>query len=310
MDDHWKISIPLTLKHKDELKERFSVPMNVDWKSLPKNVQKRHRELMEAHSALSQRQTRSPEWKRKNTLLLKKAMAGEDKAFLQLVARDPQYLCSELGLYFVSKWQAGLNGLYALATWTPSSGNSNDRLDLMDCQARKNLGLISSMLLKPFDLRGKRPGSPEDRTKASYYAALILFAGLKRLSRLHASAEKRCHWIDDFRANIENIPPSEVSVESKEGFLFHIQDVIRQVKKWPSEFSSLNIVNSTPGSLATLFVGKSLNVQERTLRKVLKSSAVISWETKTGFLGITKPERRLEAYAPVAKLLCTKYCTK
>jgi len=40
-----------------------------------------------------------------NKDLYKKALQGDASAFQQLVSNDPRYLCSNLGLYFITRWR-------------------------------------------------------------------------------------------------------------------------------------------------------------------------------------------------------------
>src|SRR5262245_33824239 len=110
--DHWRVEVTLTAEQEQKLHEWFSVPLDVDLETLPSSLRRKRIQEIESRSALGKRQIRSAEWKHKNELLLGKAKEGNEKAFLELVSRDPQYLCSDLGLFFVCKWQAELNGLF------------------------------------------------------------------------------------------------------------------------------------------------------------------------------------------------------
>jgi hypothetical protein len=46
-----------------------------------------------------------------------------------------------------------------------------------------------------------------------------------------------------------------------------------------------------------------LNIQERTIRKLLKNDALIVWNHGDALFGITQPSLELENYPPVLKLL-------
>ena len=294
----WRIRVTLTPEQEAKLDHWFEVPLDVDLKTLPSKVQEKRIQEIESWSALGQRQIRSPEWKRKNAILLKKAQAGDGRAFLELVGRDPQYLCSDLGLFFVCQWQAELNAVYSIASSAPSFTSM-----VKEHPSRACVESISSMLMRPFDRRGQKAGPRDEEVKICYYGALVLFSGLKRLSQ-QITAKSRVAWADDFRKKIAQVVASEIRGDSKDGFFIYVQRVgTLATEKWPNEFDSMCILNTPAHVLASRFVGKLLNIQERTMRERLKGDALITWNLNGHWCGIVKPNLKLEDYSPVQAIL-------
>jgi hypothetical protein len=308
MMDDWRVRVTITNEQQAALQRWYSVPVDTGLKDLDPVVRRKRVEQIRKHSALGERQIRSTEWRRKNALLLNKAKKGDERAFLELVSRDPQYLCSDLGLFFICNWQSQLNGAYSLLTFNPTLGN------LKDHPTRTSLKRISSMLLKPFDRRGKKPTPTGDHVQICYYSALTLFSGLKRLSKQHAPKEREA-WVDRIRTGITQIDVSEVRTDSRDGFFIYVVQINAiTCKKWPKEFNALSIVSTSPNVLASRLVGKLLSIQERTLRELLKDRTIVeprkevplTWNRSRRVLEITKPDLKLENYPPVQKLLGKK----
>ena len=66
---------------------------------------KHHKFLMES------REQADPEWVKTNKELEKRAAAGEDEAFFQLLERNPEYLKTDLAMGKIMEWQ------YAIRYW-------------------------------------------------------------------------------------------------------------------------------------------------------------------------------------------------
>jgi hypothetical protein len=239
-----------------------------------------------------------PEHRKKVSVLYAKARAHDDRAFLELIALDPRYLCSELGLLFISRWQSSVDMI-------PRRH---------DNPSRAHLQSISRMLLKPFDARGVRLESVTPGVVSLWYhAARILFSGVRRIAKKQCngkSAAARVRWADEFRRAIARLPATmTIPDDSREGFLIHIGSVDGHIERHGAreQFSSHAVLGSRPNELAVSFVTLMCGLEARAIYTRMKEerSVWVLWPNSKGAFGVLPAHlpRKLEDYSPVEKLL-------
>ena len=122
-------------------------------------------------------------WERKNGDLVQAADAGDDEAFLTLLARDPRYLTSERTLRRVLTWQTEIDQYYryygykASQFWTDAAVIAKAKRDME--HGKECLRRFGQCQLELFDQRGKRPLPPAGHVRGIYYGLLCVLQGLR-----------------------------------------------------------------------------------------------------------------------------------
>jgi hypothetical protein len=330
----WELPHPINLldHQKSFLRSHYGPPTNRNLKDLPAAARKSHLEA----SPLAKLRFAEPEWVNTNLKLYEKAIAEDDeRAFQELISRDPRYLCSTLGLYFISGWRADLDIYHAvrseetaLAAFQCVIGEikyPQSQATLKGIQrtlafeisvnkfhadrarfARINLRHISRSLMKSFDERGHRPVPSEVELKKWYFAAMILCAGLKRAVRNCPLREKH-RRVDTLQKKISEIPDEKIPLDSQKGFLRYVKVVASLLAlRKPEDLMTVSILSSSPSTIASELVAAWFDVSARTVQKCASSNAMIFWKNQGQLVAILKPPLRLQDYPAAADILRTK----
>ena len=133
-------------------------------------------------------------WTARNQALTERALAGEDEALFELLARDPRQLSTELTLGRVLTWRTDIQTYSHFYRYKPSrfivdegAFEARERME----GARKNLERLGASQLEFYDFRGKRPLPPPAVVRATYYGLLCLLRGLKSLNQARRQAGDR-----------------------------------------------------------------------------------------------------------------------
>jgi hypothetical protein len=232
--------------------------------------------------------------------LCKRAVQGDADAFQKLISIDPRYLCSDLGLYFITHWRYGLmdapllntrldfdqfeSHIKRIGSISPTllrmiksdlelhannKRNHNNRAQ----SDRKNLSLISRSLLESFDGRGLRGVPPRRDIARFYYAASALFSGLKSAVKGDKSGrrEKR---VETYLQEFPKIPDSQIlTIDPPDDLLMYVKAVAFLFLSWVQshEFRIIDIYVSSPSELAAQFCAKLFGLSERTIQNYGKT---------------------------------------
>ncbi len=124
-----------------------------------------------------------PTWSGTNRALRDRAVAGDNEAFFELLARDPRLFSSEFTLGRIVTWRTAIhtyNRFYRVkASRMLAAGETSTEAQRQMEQARKNLARLGASQLEPFDLRGKRPLPPGALVRGVYYGLLSLIRVLR-----------------------------------------------------------------------------------------------------------------------------------
>jgi hypothetical protein len=123
------------------------------------------------------------EWTKKNADLTRRAWAGDDPAFLDLIGRDPRVVGSPLTVAKVVSWRTEVEVFAKYRNLKGSRLYPLVRLEEARAKmeaAKKNLRRLGKAHIAFYDQRGKKPLPPPGVVKGLYYAFLCLFAGLKQ----------------------------------------------------------------------------------------------------------------------------------
>jgi hypothetical protein len=126
-------------------------------------------------------------WDKRNLALHQAAVAGDDEAFFELLARDPRLFRSELALGRILTWRTWiaeynrffrlkLNRFFAEQQFIANAREQMER-------GQRNLSRLGASQLRPYDQRGKRPLPPTPHVRGVYYALLCLLQGLRTMYR-------------------------------------------------------------------------------------------------------------------------------
>jgi hypothetical protein len=248
----WKLAHEISISSKQEDFLFVSYIPSLNWTAEDRRI---HAHLNKLSSDVDEQQLQS------NLALFEKARnENDEEAFLELISRDPRYLCSDLGLFFITLWQFLLGRAYGyryvrleidtfskqlekLAEIHPVivkdirrsldkrlEEKARDRKNIQRC--RNNLKAVGHSLLKHFDARGNRPIPPLDLVQPWYYSALILFSGLKRIvNKIELDRRRRPKLLEQFRQEISKIPTSETKPKPPYGLFNYIIVVASAIVK-------------------------------------------------------------------------------
>jgi hypothetical protein len=135
------------------------------------------------------------EWGNRNRALHQAAVADDDDALFELLARDPRQFRSELVLGRILTWRTWideynrffrfkLNRLFAEQRFIPIAREQMER-------AHRNLTRLGESQLRLYDQRGKRPLPPTAYVRGVYYATLCLLQGLRTMYHEQENAGTR-----------------------------------------------------------------------------------------------------------------------
>jgi hypothetical protein len=314
-DKGWELPHPIKLNPQQRafLRSYYSPPTNLDPKTLLPELKRQ----IETSSPLAKRRFQDPEWLKTNLTLYQKAVNGDERAFHELVYRDPRYLCSDLGLFFIAGWQSAIDSLYALGQtegsilqfeyWINKAGAKNYRSDRRadDLNAvrdlieanKKQLGQLSIGLIKPFEGWRSHPTATASHIHAYYRASVILFHGLKQAAKSVRFHREKIRRMENCLGLIARVTDDQIKYDTKEGFLIYIRAAaclymtiskaetlkrakstqVSQANEICSEFSAYAVLTNSPARLAESFVGKLFGIGSRTVAKYAKSSFLITW---------------------------------
>ncbi len=330
----WELPHEINLRKEQTafLKSHFGPPANLPLNELNPEMQK----SIEQSSPLAESRLAKPEWLKKTIKLYQKALGGDDRAFQELISRDPRYLCSSLGLYFISCWRAALDTHHAFPSTQAALSKLKSQIDkenssplavtmeqirrglsfgiAMDemvsanaTSAKKNLAQISRSLLKPFDERGIREVPPKAEIKKLYFAALILFSGIKKATR-DCRKDERSQQTEKLLTRISEISDEQIRLNTTQGFLYCIKLVAALVLSIRDDlaFDSISITQRTPSRVASEFIAHLFAVSSRTVQECARSNALVTWPSSSGGVAVFKPPLRLQDYDLAAEILRTK----
>jgi hypothetical protein len=156
------------------------------------------------------------EWGTRNRALHEAAVAGDDDALFELLARDPRQFRSELVLGRILTWRTWidqynrffrlkLNRLFAEQEHVTAARKQME-------QAQQNLARLGQSQLRLYDQRGKRPLPPTAYVRGVYYSLLCLLQGLRSMYREQVSAGARPAQIatklSGFVGELTQVPPT------------------------------------------------------------------------------------------------------
>ncbi len=156
------------------------------------------------------------EWGRKNQALHQAAVAGDDEAFFELLARDPRQFGSDLVIGRILTWRTWIdtyNRFYRLKLSRLYAsqevvGGAKEQME----RAHKNLARLGESQLRLYDQRGKRPLPPTPHVRGLYYAFLCLLQGLRTMYRDQEKAGARPRQVEttlsDFVLKLAALRPS------------------------------------------------------------------------------------------------------
>ena len=137
-EGNWDLPHPVELKQhqKDFLRSHYGPGINIE----SANPSAETKKIIKSSSPLTKNRFGHAEWLKSNYRLYEKALEGDEKSFQVLISRDPRYLCSDLGLLFISKWRSEINisyftkrtknALARLQSWIDKTGPENQWLFL------------------------------------------------------------------------------------------------------------------------------------------------------------------------------------
>jgi hypothetical protein len=132
-------------------------------------------------------------WQAKNAQLREAALGGADEAFLELLARDPRELATELTVRRVLTWRSQIARHVRFYRFKPSrvAGSAAEVADVarQAGQARRHLRRLSESLLRAYDLRGHRPLPSPGLVQGAYYGLRCLLQGLRAVARRQQRAK-------------------------------------------------------------------------------------------------------------------------
>jgi hypothetical protein len=160
-------------------------------------------------------------WSETNQALRDRAMAGDNEAFFELLARDPRLFSSELALGRIVTWRTAIqtyNRFYrAKASRMLVAGEAGTEAERKMEAARQNLTRLGASQLEPFDLRGKRPLPPGALVRGVYYGLLCLIRVLRLLWDRWAAARHTGQQIErEMAGTIADLK------QARTGFLFYV----------------------------------------------------------------------------------------
>ena len=125
------------------------------------------------------------EWEQKNGALLEAALAGDDEAFFNLLARDPRHFTSEHTLRRVLTWRTEIDHYYRVYNFKASQfwagaeekAAAQHRMEY----AKESLRRVGQCQLALSDQRGQRPLPPAGQVRGIYYGLLCVLHGLRAL---------------------------------------------------------------------------------------------------------------------------------
>jgi hypothetical protein len=294
----WELPHPIELSplQKNFLSSHFGPGVNVDPKTLPPES----RRQIEYRSPLAKRRLQDPEWLKKNLNLYKKALSCDERAFQELVSRDPRYLCSDLGLFFIASWHAAIDisravkqtneGIFELKRWIDWVESENQRVfsfitadlnfeyklnDLIHPaaeDAEEQISQLSNGLLSPFVRKGIRSSPPQSYIHAFYHASVILFSGLKRATKNVRTQGEKIRRIERRLEHIVMLPDDQIRSETQDGFLLYIR------------------------AAACLFMGISKNEKQQKLQSTISFDKTNSTRFTVYSILINSPARLAEAF--------------
>jgi len=127
------------------------------------------------------------DWGRRNLALHQEAVAGDDDALFELLARDPRQFRSELVLGRILTWRTRIdeyNRFFRLKlnrVFAEQKSIIIAREQMV--RAQKNLARLGESQLRFYDQRGKRPLPPTAQVRGTYYALSCLLQGLRSMYR-------------------------------------------------------------------------------------------------------------------------------
>ncbi len=233
------------------------------------------------------------DWTHNNLVLTQQAWAGDDRAFFDLIGRDPRVVGSDLTVAKVVSWRTELELFAKYLNLKGSRLFPLTRVEEARAKmeaAKKNLRRLGQVHIAFLDQRGKKPLPSPGTVKGLYYAFLCLFADLKQEFQRRVTRDGPEKARRDLLAFVRALQGLEVQPDS---FFIYIAwgvrvlDQLRIGEDSPglTEDSLPNVVgrgSSTPSEIALDLTGQVFEISANTVEALRQSDDVIPWTGPEG----------------------------
>jgi hypothetical protein len=242
-------------------------------------------------------------WRQRNLALHQAALAGDDEAFFELLARDPRQFSSELALGRILTWRTWIDDynrffrlkLSSLFAEQPRISNARAQME----RGQKNLARLGESQLRLYDQRGKRPLPPTPHVRGVYYSLLCLLQGLRTLYREQDKAgappaeitARLSRFVDELRHLRPTVSPFLPWVQHAAVRLVRDTEVLARAGFTSATLSELvGPKDATPSEIARELTAAAFEVSTDTVERLAaKPVAIPLPSTEQGYLLLAGP---------------------